>query len=59
MVSTWRRIRGAVFVSTLAISSVELAQPCCVGAVGCFIAPDVHKCSHDGASDSARTITCA
>ena len=41
MVSTWRMIRSAVFVSALAIS-VELAQTC-VGAVGFFTAPAAHS----------------
>ena len=30
----------------------------CIGAVGFFTASAVHMCSHNGASDSARTITC-
>ena len=57
MASTWSMIRSAVFVSALAIS-VELARTC-LGAVGFFTAPAVHMCSHNGASDSARTMTCA
>ena len=59
MVSTWNGvIRSAVFVSALAMSSVELAQTC-LGAVRFLTAPAVHGCSNNEASDSARVITCA
>ena len=59
MVSTWNGvIRSAVFVSALAMSSVELAQTC-LGAVRFLTAPAVHVCSNNEASDSARIITCA
>ena len=60
MVSTWHGvIRSAVFVSALAMSSVEFAQTTCLGAVRFLTAPAVHVCSNNEASDSARTITCA
>ena len=53
MVSTWRMIRSAVFVSALAML-VKLAQTC-VGAEGFFIAHVVHVCCNNEASDSERT----
>ena len=59
MVSTWRMIRSAVFVSVL-VTSVELAQPCLYGAynLGYSTAPAVHACSNNDSSNSARTIMC-
>ena len=60
MVSTWKMIRSAIFVSALAIS-VELAQPC-VGAVGCSTAPAVHlfiMCAATTTHLTAHVPSCA
>ena len=58
MVSTWRMIRCAVFGSVLScVICRACANLCC--AVGFFTALAVHMRSNNGASDSARTITCS
>jgi len=64
MVSTWRMIRSAVFVSVLVIS-VELAQPCMM-VLGYVwrLHRMFHRtrctaaCSNNDSSNSARTIMC-
>ena len=62
MVSTWRMIRSAVFVSVLVIS-VELAQPCMVlwyGAfIGCFTAPVVLQRAATTTHLAAHVPSCA
>ena len=62
MVSTWRMIRSAVFVSVLVIS-VELAQPCMVlgyGAfIGCFTAPAVLQRAATTTHLTAHVPSCA
>ena len=62
MVSTWRMIRSAVFVSVLVIS-VELAQPCMVlgyGAfMGCFTAPAVLQRAATTTHLTAHVPSCA
>ena len=62
VVSTWRMIRSAVFVSVLVIS-VELAQPCMVlgyGAfIGCFTSPAVLQRAATTTHLTAHVPSCA